>query len=178
MRPGTAFLIALLGLTPGCSPAEPVEKGPQFPQLSGRVVDEADLLSERQEKELAAKLAALEQETGPQFVVVTINSLQGYPIEDYGVRLGRHWGVGSKEKNDGALLIVAPKERKVRVEVGYGLESILPDHFAAKVLREVVLPDFREGAFPEGIMEGTEIIIDRLRSGRTDEAFIHERLAA
>jgi uncharacterized protein len=150
MRPGKAiFLIASFGMTVGCSRAVPVEEGPQFPRLTGRVVDEANLLPPRQEQELTARLEALEQQKGSQFVVVTVNSLQGYRIEDYGVRLGRHWGVGSKEKNDGALLIVAPNERKVRVEVGYGLEKNLPDHFAAKVLREVVVPDFREGAFPE-----------------------------
>lgn len=172
------FLIALLGLTVGCSPAVPIEEGPQFPRLGGRVVDEADLLPPHQEQELAARLAALEQQKRAQFVVVTVNSLQGYSIEEFGVKLGRHWGVGSKEKNDGALLIVAPNERKVRVEVGYGLEKNLPDHFAAKVIREVILPDFRQGAFPEGIMEASDIIMDRLRSGRTDEAFIHEKLAA
>ena len=95
-----------------------------FPKLTGRVVDEAHLLSPQQVQELDGKLAALETQSQRQLVVVTLPDLQGYEIEDYGYQLGRAWGIGDKARNDGALLIVAPNERKVRIEVGYGLEGI------------------------------------------------------
>ncbi len=96
-----------------------------FPSLTGRVVDEAGLLDAAKRAEIEAKLAALEAKTTDQFVVVTLRSLQGRTIEEYGYRLGRSWAIGQKDKNNGVLLIVAPNERKVRIEVGYGLEGTL-----------------------------------------------------
>ncbi len=96
-----------------------VAADPSFPALTGRVVDEADLLSADEEAALTRELQQLEDKTSDQLVVVTLPSLQGYAIEDFGCRLGRHWGIGTAELNNGALLIVAPKERKVRIEVGY-----------------------------------------------------------
>src|SRR5512134_3618036 len=96
---------------------------PEFPPLTGRVNDRAGLLSERDEQELEAALARFEAETTDQIVVATVESLQGLPIEDYGYQLGRHWGIGQAGKDNGALLIVAPEEREVRIEVGYGLEG-------------------------------------------------------
>ena len=98
-----------------------------FPQLTGRVVDEAGVLDLAAKAELERKLAEFETKTTGQLVVVTLKSLQGTSIEDYGYQLGRHWGIGQKEKNSGALLIVVPSERKVRIEVGYGLEGQLTD---------------------------------------------------
>ena len=98
-----------------------------FPALSGRVVDAANIIPADQEARLDQKLAALEQNSKRQLVVTTLPDLQGYEISDYGYQLGRHWGIGDKERNDGALLIIAPKERKVRIEVGYGLEPVLTD---------------------------------------------------
>src|SRR5208337_5482968 len=95
---------------------------PKFPPLTGRVVDDARVLDTWTQSELTDMLADHERATGEQVVVVTLDSLQGYSIEDYGYQLGRHWGIGQKGKNTGALLIVVPKERKVRIEVGYGLE--------------------------------------------------------
>jgi hypothetical protein len=100
---------------------------PTFPALTGRVVDGAGLLSAAEINELDAKLKAIEDSSSDQVVVVTVSSLQGYSIEDYGLKLGNHWGVGSKELNNGVLLIVAPNERKVRIEVGRGLEATLTD---------------------------------------------------
>src|SRR5262245_58918825 len=96
-----------------------------FPQLTGRVVDEAGVLDGATRASLEQKLAAFETKTTGQIVVVTLKSLQGTSIEDYGYQLGRHWGIGQKDKNSGALLIVVPSERKVRIEVGYGFESQL-----------------------------------------------------
>ena len=96
-----------------------------FPALSGRVVDEANVLDRATRTALAQKLADLEAKTTDQLVVVTLKSLQETSIEDFGVQLGRHWRIGQQGKNNGALLIVAPNERKVRIEVGYGLEGTL-----------------------------------------------------
>ena len=107
------FLLLLLVASPAAAQT--------FPQLTGRVVDGANLLSPADEAELTGKLAALEQASSRQLVVATVPDLQGYPIEDYGYQLGRHWGIGQKGANNGTILLVAPTERRVRIEVGYGL---------------------------------------------------------
>ena len=104
----------------------------------------------------------LEQKTGDQLVVVTLPSLQGYEIEDYGYQLGRAWGIGQKGKNNGVVFIVAPSEHKVRIEVGYGLEPILTDALSSVILQEQVLPKFRAGDFDGGVVAGTDAIIDQL----------------
>ena len=159
----------LLAAVPACEAAPPPpQPAPSFPALTGRVVDEADLLTPADEQAIAARSEAVERETGAQFVVVTVKSLQNYSIEDYGVRLGRHWGIGRKGVNDGLLLIVAPAERKVRIEVGYGLGKKVTDPYAAKVLRDRVIPAFKSGAFEEGIKSGTDALIERLRSRASD----------
>src|SRR5262245_62283725 len=100
---------------------------PNFPALTGRVVDDSKLPSAADEQALLADLEALEKKSSDQVVVVTIPSLQGYAIEDYGYQLGRNWGIGTKQLNNGVLLIVAPNEHKVRIEVGRGLEPTLTD---------------------------------------------------
>lgn len=162
-----AFAALALLASPACSraaPAAPADPSLHFPTLTGRVVDQADLLSPAEEQALAAQSAALERDTKAQYVVVTVPSLQGAPIEDYGVRLGRIWGIGRKDANDGVILLVAPVEHKVRIEVGTGLEKRLTDPFAGKVLREQVLPAFRGGRFGDGIAAGSAAIEQRLRS--------------
>jgi uncharacterized protein len=93
-----------------------------------------------------------------------VPSLQGFPIEGYGVRLARAWGIGRKGANDGVILLVAQAEHKVRIEVGYGLEKRITDPFAGKVLRERVIPAFRLGRFGDGIRAGSNAIEERLRS--------------
>lgn len=133
-----------------------------FPVLSGRVVDEAQLLSPQQEAELTTKLEALEGQTGDQLVVVTLNSLQDQDIADYGYQLGRHWGIGQKENDGGALLIVAPNERRVRIEVGYGLEGVLTDGWSGLLIQNQILPAFRNGDYAGGIMTGTNALIEQL----------------
>lgn len=130
-----------------------------FPALTGRVVDAANLLSPAQEAEIGAKLDGLERQSGRQLVVVTIPDLQGYEIADYGFRLGDKWGIGTKEKDDGALLIVAPKERRVRIEVGYGLEGILTDALSGRIIRNDIVPHFKSGDFPGGIVAGVDALV-------------------
>lgn len=137
--------------------------GPTFPALSGRVVDQARLLSPERETELSQTLAALERDTGHQVVVVTLASLQGYEIEDYGYQLGRAWGIGRQDGDDGALLIVAPEERKVRIEVGYGLEPVLTDALSALIIQNRILPSFRTGGYEAGIIQGVAAIDAQLR---------------
>ncbi|MEJ2414483.1 MAG: TPM domain-containing protein [Sulfurimonas sp.] len=133
-----------------------------FPKLTGRVVDNASLLSSSQEQRLTQFLKAHEDKTTNQVVVVTLPTLQGYTIEEYGVELGRHWGIGQKEKNNGILLIVAPKERKVRIEVGYGLEGTLTDKIAHDIIQEKILPAFKRGKYDQGIENGTSAIVQAL----------------
>src|ERR1700723_2813293 len=148
----TAFLLA----------GAPARADPTFPPLTGRVVDNAHVLSAQTQADLTAKLAALEEKTGDQLVVVTLPSLQGYEIEDYGYQLGRAWGIGQKGKDNGALFIVAPNEHKVRIEVGYGLEPVLTDALSSVILQEQVLPKFRTGDVDGGVAAGTNAIIQQL----------------
>lgn len=136
---------------------------PTFPALSGRVVDQARLLSPEREAELTRTLAALERDTTDQVVVVTVNSLEGHEIEDYGYQLGRAWGIGQKDGNNGVLLIIAPEERKVRIEVGYGLEPVLTDALSALIIQNQILPSFRTGGYEAGITQGVAAIDTQLR---------------
>lgn len=135
-----------------------------FPALSGRVVDAADLLSPAQEAALDAKLAALQQATTRQLVVATIPDLQGHDIADYGTQLGRHWGIGQSEANNGVILIVAPNERRMRIEVGYGLEGIMTDALSGRIIRDDITPHFRDNDYPGGIEAGVDAIIAQLQA--------------
>ena len=134
----------------------------EFPELTGRVVDAAGIIPPAEEAALAQKLQAFEARTARQLVVATVPDLQGYDIESYGYQLGRSWGIGSEESDDGALLIVAPNERKVRIEVGYGLEPILTDGLSFLVINREILPRFKQGDMPGGIAAGTDAIIQQL----------------
>jgi uncharacterized protein len=151
------------------------QPGPTFPALSGRVVDEGGLLSPAKEAELTARLEALERDTTDQVVVVTVADLQGYEIEEYGYQLGRAWSIGQADKDNGVLLIVATRERKVRIEVGYGLEPVLTDALSAMIIQNEILPAFREGYFERGIEQGVAAIDQQLR---LDPAEAQARAAA
>lgn len=139
-----------------------------FPALTGRVVDDAGLLSVPDRAALTESLAGLEAKTTDQLVIVTLKSLQGVAIEDYGYQLGRHWKIGQKDKNNGVLLIVAASERKVRFEIGYGLEGTLTDAMTRFIIEKSILPRFKAGDFPGGIKQGTETIIQVLTGDSTD----------
>jgi uncharacterized protein len=152
-------LVCCLGETNG---------GPAFPPLTGRIVDQAGILDAASEARLDGKLNALEAKTTSQVVVVTLRSLQGYDIADYGYQLGRQWGIGQKGRNNGALLIVAPAERKVRIEVGYGLEGMLTDAVTRLIIDHAILPRFRAGDFAGGVERGIDDIIQVL-SGDADD---------
>ncbi|MDB5416603.1 MAG: hypothetical protein JWP50_22 [Phenylobacterium sp.] len=151
-----AFVVGFFAFAPASLAA------PKFPALTGRVVDDAHLLSPQTTEKLTTDLAQLEAKTGHQLVVVTVPDLQGYPIEDYGYQLGRVWQLGRKGVNDGAILLVAPNDRKVRVEVGYGLEPVLTDALSNLILQRKVLPQFKAGHMEQGIVDGTEALIQQL----------------
>lgn len=138
------------------------QAAPEFPKLTGRVVDAAGMLSVEQRQRLDSQLEAHENASSNQLVVVTVPDLGGYDIESYGYQLGRHWGIGQKQENNGVLLIVAQQERKVRIEVGYGLEGTLTDALSANIIHGVILPYFKRGQFAGGIEQGATAIIEVL----------------
>ena len=142
-----------------------------FPALSGRVVDQAHLLNAAQVAELTAKSEALETQSGRQLVVATVNSLEGYPIEDYAYRLGRAWKLGTAKDDNGVLLLVAPNERKVWIATGYGAGGFLTDAMSGIIVRENILPQFKKNPpdYGAGIVAGTDAII-RQMSLPPDEA--------
>lgn len=152
------FLLLLLMLVAAPAVAQ------TFPQLTGRVVDNANLLGPTEEAALTQRLAGLEQASSRQLVVATVPDLQGYPIEDYGYRVGRAWGLGQAKANNGAILLVAPNERKVRIEVGYGLEPILTDALSSLIIRNQILPRFKAGDMPGGITAGVDAMIEQLQA--------------
>ncbi len=138
-----------------------------FPKLTGRVVDDAHLLSAAQVVDIDSKLNALEARTGRQLVVATIPSLEGRTIEDYGYRLGRTWGIGADgkgeaNKDDGVILLVAPNERKVRIETGYGARVFLTDAVSSVIIREAIIPQFKNNDYGAGIVAGTDAIIQQM----------------
>jgi len=163
MRPMRHLLIAWLALLAAFAGlVAPASAAPTFPPLTGRVVDAANVIPPDIEARLDQKLAGLETQSRRQLVVVTLPDLQGYEISDFGYQLGRAWGIGSKEKNDGALLIIAPKERKLRIEVGYGLEGVLTDGLSSLIINQQIVPKFKAGDLPGGIEAGTDAIIQQL----------------
>ena len=158
------WLAVLLALWVGIALA----REPVFPALTGRVVDQANVLDAANRSSIDSKLAAFETKTGRQLVVVTLPSLQGFEIEDFGYRLGRNWGIGEKGTNNGALLIVAPNEHRVRIEVGYGLEGTLTDAISRLIIENAILPRFRANDFPGGIGRGVDDIIQVLTGDAED----------
>lgn len=146
-----------------------------FPALSGRVVDEAGILSQQSKSQLESELAAFEKSSSTQIVVATIKSLDGEDIAQYGYQLGRAWGIGQKGLDNGAILLVAPNERKVRIEVGYGLEGALNDGVSSDIIRNIILPRFRAGDFNGGIKDGVAAMIKasegEFKASKTDGGF-------
>jgi uncharacterized protein len=138
-----------------------------FPPLSGRVVDTVNVISDGDEAALTAKLAALEAQSGRQLVVATIPTLDDgkgrtYAIEDYGYRLARNWGIGEKGANNGVILLIVPGDRKMRIEVGYGLEAILTDALSSVIISTQIAPQFKAGNFAGGINAGVDAIATQL----------------
>ncbi|MDJ0978756.1 MAG: TPM domain-containing protein [Erythrobacter sp.] len=156
MRAFAILFAALLALLASPAAAQ------TFPALTGRVVDEANILPADVEAQLTAQLEALETQSTRQLVVATVSDLQGYEIEEYGYRLGRDWGIGQEGENNGAILLVAPNERRVRIEVGYGLEGYLTDALSSLIIQNAILPRFRDGDMPGGVVAGANAIVSQL----------------
>jgi uncharacterized protein len=174
-RAAAALCFVILGVVVGVA-ANAAE--PTFPVLTSRITDQAELLSAEDYTAIQAELAALEQKSTDQFAVVTVKSLDGLPIEDYGYRLGRKWGIGQEGKNNGIMLIIAPNERKVRIEVGRGLEPIMTDAMSSLIIHNAILPEFRKGDYSAGIRAGVRDIKDVLLGDAEEvkqRARVHEQ---
>jgi uncharacterized protein len=135
-----------------------------FPSLTGRVIDQANVLTAQNRTSLESKLKDFEDKSRIQIVVATVKSLQGSDIETYANDLFRFWKLGQAQKNNGVLLVVAPAERKVRIEVGYGLESTLTDAMSSVIIASAMIPRFRAGDFSGGIERGVDGIVTVLSS--------------
>jgi len=131
----------------------------EVPPLRGRVNDHAKLLSQERALVLEAQLEKFEQETGHQIAVLTIPSLEGDSLEDFSIRVAETWKIGKKGFDNGAILLIARDDRKLRIEVGYGLEGVMPDAIASRIIREVITPRFRAGDYGGGIEAGVNSIL-------------------
>jgi uncharacterized protein len=131
-----------------------------FPVLTGRVVDEANLLTYSQKEQLEQLLTQAEPH---QVVAVSLISLEGKEIEEYGYQLGRHWGIGRKDINDGVLVLIAPNQRQLRIEVGYGLEGTLTDALSSQIVNRIMLPLARQGKYDEALIQGSKAVLDILQ---------------
>lgn len=140
-----------------------VFSGIDVPRLSSRVNDYGDMISAQVRAELEAELANFERTDSTQVVVLTVPSLEGDTIEDFSIRVGDAWKIGQKGKDNGVLFIVAKTDRKMRIEVGSGLQGVLTDLLAGRIIDTVVKPRFRENRFDEGFREGTRAIIAATR---------------
>src|SRR5271167_837335 len=155
--PRALAALLLVALTIGAALA-----AANFPALTGRVVDDAHILSPVTSADLERKLADLEQKSGIQLVVATVPSLGDEEIEPYANELFRAWKLGEAKKNNGVLLLIAPKERRVRIEVGYGLEGTLTDAVSSIIISNAIAPRFKAGDFNGGVTRGVDDIITAL----------------
>jgi uncharacterized protein len=131
-----------------------------LPKPAGRVTDLANVIDAGTEAELNGRLDQLERQTSSEIAVVTVPSLDGVPVDDYAVRLFKEWGIGQARQDNGVLVLVAPNEREMRIEVGYGLEGILPDGLAGEIIRDQFIPRFREDDYNGGIRDGVARVVD------------------
>lgn len=156
MKNSRKFIISTLFLTFFSIPS--VFYAAEVPALTGRIVDNADIISNNDKSIITSYLENLENSTGIQLAVLTIESLNGESIEDFSMKVAEKWQLGQKEKDNGVLLLVAMEERKARIEVGYGLEGTLTDTKCGLILRNVIFSEFRNGDYSEGILKGVKNI--------------------
>jgi uncharacterized protein len=152
------FLLALAWLL--AAPAHAQQD--DVPYLTGRVVDNAEILKPDTRKRLSETLRQHEQSTTNQIAVLTVPTLKGESVEEYAVRVFEQWKLGQKGKDNGVLVVVAPQDRRMRIEVGYGLEGVLPDAMAARIIRNVMTPRFKDGDYDGGIAQGVDAIVAQL----------------
>jgi uncharacterized protein len=132
----------------------------ELPALTARVNDYANVLPPERAAALEAKLAEHERRSGQQFALLTVASLEGAAIEQFAIDVAEQWKLGDKKRDDGLLLVLAPNERKVRIEVGYGLEGVIPDAIAARVIREVLTPAFKQNDYAGGLEAAFVVLIN------------------
>jgi uncharacterized protein len=157
------ILLLLLVLAPEAQARE-------IPYLSGRVVDEAAMIQPDARQRIEQKLAAYEQRTGHQVAVLTIESLQGDPLEDFSQRTVETWKLGKADKDNGVLFLVSEQDRQMRIEVGYGLEPVLTDAESGRILANIVRPAFRNGDFGGGIEQGVDAVLSALGGEEVPQA--------
>jgi uncharacterized protein len=156
----------------------PVFSETNFPVLTDRVVDEAGLLDQGGFQKLRRMLQQQEDKTGIQIVVAILKNLRGNEISDYSVNLARQWKIGQKDKNNGLLLLIAVEEKKMRIEVGYGLEGKMTDARSKYIIESIIKPDFKAGNFQQGILRGVAAITLILNDENTSEIDEAAALAA
>ena len=152
MRAATYLFVTLLWATSAVAQT--------LPKPSGRVTDLANVIDPGTEADIVARLDQLERQTSSEVAVVTVPSLDGVPVDDYAVRLFKEWGIGQAKQDNGVLVLVAPNEREMRIEVGYGLEGILPDGLAGQIIREQFIPRFRDNDYNGGIRDGVARVVE------------------
>jgi uncharacterized protein len=160
---GVVFLLAAVAVVALVSPAAAIE----VPSLTGRIVDSAHLLPADRAASLSAELASHEQRTGNQVALLTLPSLEGEPLEEFSHRVATTWQLGQKGTDNGVLVLVVPGDRKVRIEVGYGLEGTLTDAKASRIIREEMTPRFRSGDFAGGIAAGVKAVLGTIEGTYT-----------
>lgn len=165
---GAALLSAAFLFLPATAQGADPAGAPPYPELTGPVVDGANVIPPDVRAALGQKLRAYDDSSGNQLVVVTVQTLDGYPIEYWGYQLGRNWGIGQAGKNTGALLIVDVAEHKLRIEVGYGLEGTLTDALSDDIIRNAIVPKFRQNDYGGGISDGVDAIL-KVLGGQADE---------
>ena len=156
----TPLFLAMLALI--WTASSPAGAQSAVPPLTGRVVDRADILASSTEARLTDQLAAAEDSTGAQIAVLTVPALQRETVEELAERVFNTWGLGDADRDDGVLLLVARDDRELRIEVGYGLEGALTDAQAGRIIRNVIVPRFRDGDFDGGVSEGVTAIVGTL----------------
>jgi uncharacterized protein len=161
-RQRPAGWLALIGVLAALLLALPAAAASEYPKPTGHVTDAAGVMPAEAQAALETRLTTLEATTGIELAVATIPDLQGKIIEDYANGLYRAWGIGKRGKNNGVLLLVAPADRKVRIEVGYGLEGVITDALSSQIVRREVVPRFKAGDLPGGITAGADALISHL----------------
>jgi len=137
----------------------PVSVTADFPQVSGFVTDDARIIEDEVRQQLENRLQVYEQETGNEVVVATVSTLEGMPIETYAVRLFEFWGIGKSGSDNGVLLLIAPMDREMRIEVGYGLEGVVTDYQSHLIITTILAPAFRQENYGEGIVSAVDALI-------------------
>ena len=169
MRCSALLLVALLAL-----PAAVRAQNTEVPYLTGRVVDNAEILKPETRRRITAELQAHEKKTTNQVAVLTVPTLGGESVEEYAVRAFEQWKLGQKGKDNGVLIVVVPRDRRMRIEVGYGLESALTDLAASRIIRDVMTPRFRSGDYDGGIAQGVTAVVAHLEGRSSGTGYAPE----